>query len=65
MDGHVGFLRGVPREQLAVDVRFAHAAGDQLRILCTEIEDSDGIVGHSIQFVISFSLPQDCWGVQV
>jgi hypothetical protein len=27
--------------QLAVDVRLAHAAGDELAVLCAEVEDED------------------------
>ena len=36
----------VARVDLAVDVRLAHAAGDELGDLGSEIENEDGVVGH-------------------
>jgi hypothetical protein len=36
----------IERMQFAVDLLFAHAAGDQLGDLGTEIEDQDFLVGH-------------------
>jgi hypothetical protein len=33
--------------QLAVDTEFAHAAGDQLRVLAAEVEDQD-LVGVDV-----------------
>jgi hypothetical protein len=36
----------VERMDLAIDLLLAHAAGDQLRDLGTEIEDEDLLVGH-------------------
>jgi hypothetical protein len=36
----------VMRMNFAIDMRLAHAAGDQLRNLGTEIENEDFLVGH-------------------
>ena len=38
------FSGDVPREQLRVDAGFANAAGNQLTVLGTEIEDQDALV---------------------
>ena len=48
---HLGHRHG-RRDDLAVDVRLAHAAGDELGVLRTEVDDEDGAVrggGHRDQ----------------
>jgi hypothetical protein len=44
-DGHDLIARRVPREELAVDMRLADAASDELGVLGAEVEDGEGI-GH-------------------
>ena len=39
----IGIVRG---HDLGVDVRFAHTAGDQLRVLRAEVDDEDEVVTH-------------------
>ena len=45
------------RMDLAVDVRLAHPARDQLRVLTPEIEDNDHLFPHSNPLRTIFSLP--------
>ena len=44
------FQRHVERMQFAVNVGFAHAAGDQLGNLRAEVEDEDFVLGHGGNF---------------
>ncbi len=41
LDGHDFFLRRIPREKFAVDLRLAHAARDDLGVLGTKIENGN------------------------
>ena len=57
LDGKDFFLRRVPREQLAIDLRLAHAARDQLGVLGTEIEDGEGVCHQCIPCSDDLSRP--------
>ena len=51
---HLGDRRGA-RHDLGVHVRFAHTAGDQLRVLGAEVDDEDEVVTHEDRLTLTGS----------
>ena len=50
------------RDDLAVDVRLAHAARDQLRVLRPEVDDEDevGRIAHGTRTISVGAMPMPC-----